>query len=68
MTDWIYEETKGLMIVVIELDRNFSRGLGSNQAVQASSAIRLLITDADVLIDRSAIERAIHVINRGKAW
>lgn len=65
---WIHDLAGRLRVRVLQLDGGFSRGLGLNAAVQAARADRLLLTDADVLIDGDVLIRAMEVIDQDKAW
>ncbi|MEM6258481.1 MAG: glycosyltransferase [Planctomycetota bacterium] len=66
--DWINDLADGLQVQLLQVDGGFSRGKGLNQAAELARSKRLLLSDADVLIDRDALDRAIEVINEGKAW
>jgi len=67
-SNWIHKLAGELRITLLHLDGNFSRGRGLNEAARSASSNRLLLTDADVLINRASLERAICLIDQGQAW
>lgn len=68
LEDWLSREAGPLKIKVIKLEDRFSRGKGLNAAVQASTSDRVFLCDADMLVEPDAIQRAIEVIDSGRAW
>lgn len=68
LEDWIDDLAGDLQVRVVPVEGGFSRGKGLNHAVAQARASRLLLSDADVLIDADALTRAIELIDQGKAW
>lgn len=66
--DWLYKQGEGLSVKLLQLDGDFSRGRGLNEAARHSRSNRLLLTDADVLVNEAALLRAIDLIDQDQAW
>lgn len=68
LEDWLKKEAGPLKTRLITLEGRFSRGKGLNVAVQVATSDRIFICDADMLIQPEGIQRAISVVDSGKAW
>lgn len=68
LRDWIGEVCGELSVRVIQAAGDFSKGRGHNLAVGASRSDRILLLDADVLIPRDFLGKAIRIVDAGSAW
>lgn len=68
LQEWLEVEAAPLKVRVVSLDDRFSRGKGLNAAVEAASSDHIFLCDADMLVKPEGIQRAIDIIDSGKAW
>lgn len=68
LQEWLEVEAAPLKVRVVPLGDRFSRGKGLNVAVEAAASDRIFLCDADMLVKPEGIQRAIEVIDSGKAW
>lgn len=68
LSKWLKSTAGKLSTRVLSIDASFSKGRGLNAAIHATSAPRLFICDADILIGPDAVSRAIEICDTGGAW
>ena len=68
LSEWLGQAAGSLQIHVVPVEGPFSRGRGLNVAVTHARCNRLLLCDADIMIEPEALRRAIEVITRGQVW
>lgn len=66
--EWIHDNTNRLRIQIVNLRGPFSRGRGFNEAVRNAHSDRILLLDADMLIDAMGLRRANDLIKRNAIW
>jgi len=68
LSEWLAGAAGALPVRVVPIDEAFSRGRGINRAVAEAASERLLLFDADMLIQPGAVRRAIEVVGQGRVW
>ncbi|HEX4055488.1 MAG TPA: glycosyltransferase [Tepidisphaeraceae bacterium] len=68
LAGWLSSAAGNLAHRIIPIDGPFSKGRGLNVAAGAARGSRVLFLDADMLIDRACLERAIEVVDQGRVW
>jgi glycosyltransferase involved in cell wall biosynthesis len=68
LADWLPSAAAGIEHQIIPIDGPFSKGKGLNAAAAAARGSRLLFLDADVLVNRDCLLRAIQVIDQSRIW
>ena len=57
LEEWLEKEVGAMKVHRLEMDGPFSRGRGMNAAVDAARSSQILIYDADMLMDQTALSR-----------
>lgn len=69
LKEWLSGFAGAVQVTIVQVEgRGFSRGHGLNRAIAASTSDRLFLCDADMLLESGAIQKAIRIIDSGKAW
>jgi glycosyltransferase involved in cell wall biosynthesis len=68
LAEWLPPAAGNLVHRVIPVDGPFSKGKGLNIAADAARGERVLFLDADMLIDRDGLRRAIQVVDQENVW
>ncbi|MCG8650963.1 MAG: glycosyltransferase family 2 protein [Pirellulales bacterium] len=65
---WLERAAGDLLLRVLHLDGEFSRGQGLNQAARQATGDCLLLLDADMLVTADLLARGIDAVKQGRAF
>ena len=68
LSEWLDGAAGPLAVQIIPASGQFSRGLGLNLAAQHARCEQLFLCDADILVDATALRRAIEVLHNDQVW
>ena len=68
LAEWLPSAAGNLEHRLIAVDEPFSKGKGLNVAADAARGQRILFLDADILVNRDILRRAIEVVDNQRVW